>query len=118
LLPRLLEQIGVEELDHGHDQVRGGDHDQDPGPPGAKAGEKAPEVAQRFMGPDVDGALAWEHEAELPGDDRARDQEGEKAEDPVDETGRPGGLDDGPLVGEQDDGDEDGDHVERPENLG
>ena len=118
LLPWLLQPAAVQKLEHCDYQIGGGDHDQDARPPGAETRKEAPEVAQRFVRPDVDRALAGEHEAELSGDDRSRNQEGDEPEDPVDEAGRPSGLDDRALVREEDDRHKDRDHVERSQDLG
>src|ERR1700694_1683167 len=99
-------------------QYGGRDHDERAGPPGAEAGEEPPEGAERLVGPNVNRTLAREHEAELAGDDGAGNEEGEEAEDPVNEGRGAGRLDDRALHGEQDDGDEDRDHVEAAEDFG
>src|ERR1700756_4765113 len=69
---------------------RGGPHEEGSGPPGEKAGEESPEGSERLVGPDVDRALAGEHQAELASHDGAGDEECEEAEDPVDESGGAG----------------------------
>ena len=106
------------ELEQRHDQVGSRHHNERSGPPGAEAGEEAPEGTQGLVGPDVDRALAGEHQAELAGDDGAGNEKGEKAEDPVDEGGGAGLLDDRALDGEEDDRHEDRDHVESAQHFG
>src|SRR2546421_437243 len=55
---------------------------------------------------------------ELAGDDGAGNKKGEEAEDPVDEGGGAGLLDDRALDGEEHDRHEDRDHVESTEDFG
>src|SRR3989441_8009005 len=82
LLPERAERIldvewrqAQEELEQVDDQDGGRDHNERAGPPGAEAGEEAPEGAERLVGPDVDRTLTGEHEAELASDDGAGDEE-------------------------------------------
>jgi len=103
-----------QERDH---QVTGGHHHQHPRPPGAESGEETPERAECLVRPQVDGSLAGEHHPQLPGSDRARDQEHHEADDPPAVRRRPGRLNSGGVGDEQDNRHEDRDHVERGEYL-
>src|SRR5438128_1069460 len=116
LLPWFSEQARVElttelldERDHG---ITSGDHHQHTGPPGAEASEKAQECAKGLVGPDINRAFTREHQAQLPGDDGAWDEECEKAKTPVNKGCRTCTGYNASITDKEDDCNEDGDHVE------
>ena len=116
LHPRLRERSRIDELPDRHDEVRRRDHHEHARPPRAEAGEEAPERPQRLLRPDVERALLREHQSQLRGHERAGDQEGEEAENPIRVRRRAGPLDRRRVHDEQDDRDEDDRHVQGVQN--
>ena len=122
MLPGFGEQVQAELaaqlLDQRDHCITCSDHHQHTRPPGTEAGEKAKEGAKCFVGPHIDRALSWKHEAKLSGDDSARDEECKETQDPVNKGGCTGARDNTCITDEKDDGHEDSHHIEGIQDLG
>ena len=105
-------------LDERNHSSTSSDHDQDTWPPGAEACEKAQEWTKGLVGPDVDRAFPWEHESQLPGNYRARNEKGEEPQDPIYKGSGACARYNTRITNKEDDCDENGDHVKGVQNFG